>query len=226
MLKCQFHIHTAEDPRDSIPYTAKNLINFAKNLNYDVLAISCHNRVVFDKNLKRYAEQKGILLISGIELTINKKHVLIINVKKNIYEVNSFKKLREYKISHPECLIIAPHPFFPGDYSLKKDLIENIDIFDAIEYPFCYTKTKNYNKEAVALAKRWKKPIISTSDCHIIKYLDLGYALVNASKNTQSIIKAIKENKFQNITRPISYFLIGKIILRLTFGKLIRKLFN
>lgn len=226
MLKCQFHTHTAEDPRDHISYTAKNLINFAKKLNYDVLVISCHNRVVFDKHLKRYAKKKGILLIPGIELTIKKKHVLVINAKKNIYEVNSFEKLRKYKTVHSKCLIIAPHPFFPGNYSLKRDLIENIDIFDAIEYSFCYTKTKNYNNEAVALAKRWKKPIISTSDCHILKYLDLGYTLINSSKNTDDILKAIKQNKFKNITRPISYFLIGKIILRLTFGKLIRKIFG
>lgn len=219
MLKCQFHTHSAQDPKDKISYSEKKLISRAAKFNYDVLAITCHDKLVFNKNLRKFAEKKGILLIPGIELSINKKHVLILNPTKDISNVKSFEQLREYKSSHPKCLIIAPHPFFPTSKSLKKSLIDNIDIFDAIEYSFCYTKSKNHNTPAVALAKRWKKPIVATSDCHILKYLDLGYALIDAKKDIPSIFKAIKQNRIKNITRPISYFTIFKVLFKMIFQK-------
>lgn len=218
MLKCQFHTHSGEDPKDKISYSERDLISHAANLNYDVLAITCHDKIVFNKNLRKFAEKKGILLIPGIELSIKKTHNLILNPTSEILEVVTFKNLRNYKKHHPECLIIAPHPFFPTSKSLKKNLIDNIDIYDAIEYSFCYTKTKNYNDEAIALAKRWKKPIIATSDCHILKYLDLSYAEVEAEKSISSIFKAIKQNRIENHTQPISYFTIFKILTKLYWG--------
>jgi predicted metal-dependent phosphoesterase TrpH len=217
MLKCQFHTHSGQDPKDKIPYSEKDLISRAAKLGYDVLAITCHNKIAYNKNLRKFAEKKGILLISGVELTIQKTHNLILNPTEEILEVETFDDLREYKKHHPECLIIAPHPFFPTSKALKKNLIENIDIFDAIEYSFCYTKTKNYNDEAVALAKRWKKPIVATADCHILKYLNHGFAEVNAEKSITSIFKAIKQNRIKNHTQPISYFTIFKILFKMIF---------
>lgn len=217
MLKCQFHTHSEQDPEDKISYSEKDLISSAEKLNYDVLAITCHNKIVFNKNLRKFAEKKGILLIPGIELSIKKTHNLILNPTNEILEVKTFEDLRKYKKHHPECLIIAPHPFFPTGKSLKKNLINNIDIYDAIEYSYCYTKSKNYNDEAVALAKRWKKPIVASSDCHILKYLNLSYAEVKAKKSISSIFKAIKQNRIKNHTQPISYFTIFKILFKMIF---------
>jgi len=223
MLKCQFHTHSSEDPCDYIAYSAKDLIKKASELKYDVLAITCHRKLVYSKKLQKYAQKKGILLIPGIEFEIDKKHILGINTNREIEKVDSFEKLRNYKKQYPDCLIIAPHPFFPGKDALKKDLINNIDLFDAIEYSFCYTKTKDYNKKAVALAKRWHKPIITTSDCHILKYLDLGYTLIKAEKNTKSIINAIKKQKIKLVSKPISYFKIASIISSMIFRTYILK---
>lgn len=223
MLKCQFHTHCSDDPVDKISHTSKQLIDEAAKLKYDVLAITCHEKIVFTKQLKKYAAKKGILLIPGIEASIKKKHVLILNVKKEAEQITTFQQLREYKNNHPEALIAAPHPFFPGNYCLKKDLIENIDLFDAIEYSFCYTSTKNFNDEAVKLAKRWKKPVIATADCHILKHLNIGYTFVDSKKDPDSIIASIKQNKIENFTKATTYFKIATILFRMTFSKVTRR---
>ena len=47
MLKADFHTHVREDPRDEIGYTAKQLIAHAATLRFDVLAITCHDYVLF-----------------------------------------------------------------------------------------------------------------------------------------------------------------------------------
>lgn len=228
-LKCQFHSHAAGDKVDVIRHSPKQLIDKAAHFNYDVLAITSHRTVIFNKKLQKYAAKKNIILIPGTEFEINGKHILGINIDNDILKVDSFAKLAAYKKSHPNCLIVAPHPFFPGPFCLKKALIENITIFDAIEISFAYTKTKNYNREAIELAHRWKKPLIATSDCHILKYLDLGYTLVKATKNTKSIIVAIKDNKVQPIHHPTTYLTIASSILRViipTLASKLKKLFR
>ncbi len=223
MLKVQLHTHVQGDALDHIPYSPKRLIKRAAKLGYNALAITCHKKVIFNKNIQKIGKKYGVIVIPGIETDINHAHVLIVNAEKSAEQVDSFDKLKKYKKAHPECLIIAPHPFFPSKHTLKKALIENIQIFDAIEHSFCYTKTKNYNKPAIALAKRWKKPLIATSDCHILKHLDLGYTLVNSKPNIPSIIKAIKQNKIKIIHQPISYFKAGRIITRMIFQTFFKK---
>ena len=63
MLKAQLHIHTKEDPQDYrfVRYSAKELINRAAERGFDVLAITCHNRVVYNQELKDYAQKRNIL---------------------------------------------------------------------------------------------------------------------------------------------------------------------
>lgn len=224
MLKCQLHIHVAGDPEHYHSYSAKDLIKKAKHLNYDVLAITCHDKVVFTKSLQNHAGKHGIILIPGAEMTIEKKHVLCINIDQKIENIHTFPALREYKKAHPDCLIIAPHPFFPGRTTLKEKLIEHIDLFDAIENSFCYTSTKNYNTKAIKLAEKYGKPVIATSDCHFLKDLDLGYTLIDSPKNISAIISAIKQNKIKIHHSPIGYFRIFKTMLMMWFSTILKKI--
>jgi len=216
MLKCQFHIHVAGDPEHSVPYDSKKLIDEAEKLGYDVLSFTCHRKVIFNTHDQKYANKKGILLIPGIEFEINRKHILGINVNKDIEKVKSFADLKVYISSHPDCLIIAAHPYFPSRRCLKHELVKNIDLFDAIEHSFCYTTTKNYNRPAEEIAKKFNKPMVATADCHTLEQLNLSYSLVESNKDARSIIKAIKKNKITPINSPLSYFKIFKIISTMT----------
>lgn len=215
MLKCQFHCHVKGDPLDNIQHSANDLLKHAKKVGFDVVSITCHRKIFFNKNLEKYAKKLGILLIPGIEFEINGKHILCINAHKDIEKVDSYEKLAKYKKDHANSLIIAAHPFFPGKIALKKDLIKNIALFDAIENSFCYTKKINFNKKAQQLAHEHKKPFLSLADCHILPYLDIGYIKVNATKNVIAIIKAIKNHQYQNFTKPQTIFKISKILAQM-----------
>lgn len=216
MLKCQLHTHVFGDPKDHIKHTPEELIQKAAELKYDVLAITTHKKVIFSEKLKLFAEKKGIILLSGIELQIKGKHVLAINVTQEIENVHSFEDLSAYKNSHPECLIIAPHPFFILGSLMRKKLFKNIHLFDAIEYSFFFTKLINFNKPAEAYAKKYNKPLVATSDCHLLKYMDNGFTLVNAEKSIESIINAIKGNKIETRIFPLGGILkMAKIFLEM-----------
>jgi hypothetical protein len=215
MLKAQLHIHVFGDPRDRIKYTPQELIERATELKYEVLAITCHRKVIFSEELRIFAEKKGIVLLSGIELRIEGKDVLAINITKEIENTRSFGELRAYKKAHPKCLIIAPHPFFIFGSLMRKRLIKNIDLFDAIEHSFFYTKSLNFNKPAIKIAKKYDKPMVATSDCHILKLLDLSYSMIDAKKNPESIINAIKNNRLEIYSKPLSIFKLIKSFLKM-----------
>src|SRR5438034_8390327 len=75
-LRADLHLHTRE--RESfITYDARELIDGAEHAGFQVLSITNHDTVTFSADLEAYARERGILLIPGVEATIEGKHVLL-----------------------------------------------------------------------------------------------------------------------------------------------------
>lgn len=217
LFKIQFHTHTKHDPVDNIKHSEKQLIDAAGMYGYHALAITCHNRVVFNNDLHEYAQKKGVLLIPGIEKSIDRRHVLIINAAVEAEKILTFNDLANYKKYHPQCLIIAPHPYYPGWICLQKKLEENIKLFDVIEYSWYHSKKIDfYNQKAKQMAARHKLPMLATADNHILKYLNYSYSLVEAKidpairpenqKNIAAIFDAIKKNRIRIVSKNLPFW--------------------
>ena len=212
-LKINFHLHTGQDPIDAVKHSEYQLIDEAARLGYEVLSITCHNALIFSDDLKEYAHKKGILLIPGIEKSIHRKHVLIINATIEAQKIQNFEDLREYRKKHPGCLTIAAHPYYPGPISLQENLEKNIDLFDAVEYSWYHSKRFNGpNKKAVKMAEKHGKPVLGTADNHILKYVNHTYSLIESEKNTEAIFKAIKANKIEIVSHNLPWWKLGTII--------------
>ncbi len=223
-LKLNFHLHTGQDPIDAVKHSEHQLIDEAARLGYDVLSITCHNALIFSDDLKHYAEKKGILLIPGIEKSIQRKHVLIINATIEAQKIQNFEELRRYRQTHPECLIIAAHPYYLGPISLGKNLEKQIDLFDAIEYSWYHSKCFNGpNKKAVTMAEKHGKPVLGTADNHILKYVNHTYSLVRAEKTIESIFKAIKANEIEIVSHNLPWWKLGTIISYMLLMSWIKK---
>ena len=78
-MKADFHLHTREDPLDPILHDARKLIDRAQEKGFEVLAITNHESITYSDDLQDYARERGILLLPGMEATIEGRHVLIIN---------------------------------------------------------------------------------------------------------------------------------------------------
>ncbi len=202
-LKVDFHVHTGEDPKDRyIRYSAQELLDKAVEYNFDAITIANHGTVLYNKKLREYAEKRGIVLIPGMEAYVGKKHILIVNCQQRDYPSLNFKNLRSS--IGKDALIIAPHPFYPRDYCLREKLEEHIEVFDAIEYSHMYFRLINFNKKAVAIAKKYALPLVGNSDAHALKQLHTTYSLVDAEKSIPAIIEAVREKRVQVVTRPLS----------------------
>ncbi len=206
-LKAQLHVHTRQDPMDNIRHSEREAIDFAAAHGYEVMALTCHNVVLFNSDLKKYAEEKNILLIPAIEKSIQKKHVLILNANIKAQNIQTFEDLKKYKEEHPETFIIAAHPYYRFFISLGKKLEKHIELFDGIEYSWFHTKKLNrWNKKAADIAAQHNLPLIATSDNHILKYFDYGYTLINAEKNIPAIFQALKEKKIQTHSTNLKFW--------------------
>jgi len=216
-LKVDLHLHTADDPVDRIRHTTKELISSAAENGFDVLSITNHHRMTFDHDLFSYARQKGVLLIPGIEVTIENCHVLILNPPRNrmITDFSSLSALRR-----PETLIVAPHPYFPGIHSLNGCLVKHLELFDAVEYCNFYSSIFNFNQRAVELSQSYGFPLIGNSDAHFLSQLGTTYSIIHAEKNMEAIFGAIRKNRVEVITRPLSPSEMGSLASRYVRMKL------
>jgi predicted metal-dependent phosphoesterase TrpH len=101
-------------------------------------------------------------------------------------------------------LVIAPHPFFPAPKCLKGKLRENVDLFDAIEFSHFYTQRLDFNRKAVAYARRMGVPLVGTSDCHRLWQLGTTYTLVESTARTkEAVFEAIRAGRVRVVTAPL-----------------------
>ncbi len=220
MLKAELHIHTSEDPEDTyINYGARELINHLADRGYDVLAITLHNAQFFPQEIVMYARDRGILMIPGTERRIEGKDVLLYNFTPGELEkICTLGDIRDIK--RDRHLVIAPHPFYPAGYSLGKELAQNIDIFDAIEYCHFYRRWLNPNRKAMRLAAQYGKPMIGTSDAHRLYQIGHTFTGIDARKDAHSVIQAIKQGHVQISTHPLPMHLMMHTLFWMTIGKM------
>src|SRR5256885_6754711 len=94
-IKIDLHIHTFDDPKDAVDYSAHELLERARSLGFGVLAITLHD-AVFDRP-EVYAEAKamGILLISAAEMRVEGADIILLNVTpEEIGALKSFADVR------------------------------------------------------------------------------------------------------------------------------------
>ncbi len=207
LLKAELHCHIDKDPDDShfISHSAIDLINRAAELDFKILAITCHNHVYSNPETNEYAKKKNILLLHGAELNLEGKHTLVYNItNEQIKKIKTFQDLKELKQKHPELFVIAPHPFHYFPNCLKQNIQKYPDLFDAWEFSFFYTNWFNPNKKTAKLAKRYNKQLVGNSDVHFLKDLGRTYTLIESSPDKNEIFRAISDGKTNIITTPLT----------------------
>lgn len=167
-IKVDLHIHTLDDPKDVIDYSAHDLLAKAKQLGFGVLAITLHDAVFDRPEVFEEARQLGILLISAAEMRLEGADVIVLNVRPHeIADLKTFADLRMLRQRRGESIFtFAPHPFYVLGGSIGKRLLDEIDCFDGIELCHFHKWPLDPNRAAVRVARRFAKPLIATSDAH------------------------------------------------------------
>ena len=211
MLKIDLHLHSREDPIDLITYDARSLVDRAVMLGFDAIAITLHDGLLRDRSVAAYARERGIVLIPGIERSIQRRHVLLINFPDEAQDVRSFDDVARLK-ARTAGLVIAPHPFFPDTTCLRSALDAHVDLFDAVEWSYFWTRRLNFNARAAGWARRHRKPIVGNSDLHDLRQLGRTYSLVESDRDPDAICAAIRAGRVTVETEPVPAIELTRVL--------------
>jgi predicted metal-dependent phosphoesterase TrpH len=179
-IKIDLHIHTLDDPKDAVDYSAHQLLERARALGFRVLAITLHDAVFDRPEVFADAAAMGILLIPAAEMRLHGADAIVLNVTaEEMAELKSFDDLRCLRARRGSSVFtIAPHPFYMFGGSIGSRLFEEIDCFDAIEFCHFHTGLFNPNRRAEKVASRFGKPLIATSDAHRLQAFGRHYTSI------------------------------------------------
>jgi predicted metal-dependent phosphoesterase TrpH len=204
VIKVDFHTHTGDDPVDAIPYTTTDLVDRAAALGYGALAITLHERQLDVSDLAAYAADRGVVLIPGIERTIEGKHVLLINFRRGAEDVRTFADLARLR-GRERGLVIAPHAFYPTRACLRGCLDRHADLFDAVERNAMFTASLDFNARAVAWAAAHGKPVVGNGDVHRLRQLGTTWSLVDAPPDADAICAAVAAGRVAVQATPLPW---------------------
>jgi predicted metal-dependent phosphoesterase TrpH len=218
VLKVELHAHTALDPVDYIAHTTRQLIDRAAALEYGALAITLHNRYYDPAPDAEYARGRGLVLLRGIERTIAGRHILLVNFGPDCADVASFDDLRRLKAQQPSGLVVAPHAFYPTPTAIGADADACVDIIDAVEVNSMFLSWLDFNRQAIAWARRHGKPIVGNTDLHLLDQLGTTYTLVDADPEPDAICAAIRAGRVELRSMPLPPLRAAWIMARMVGG--------
>jgi predicted metal-dependent phosphoesterase TrpH len=208
-IKIDLHIHTLDDPKDAVDYSAHQLLERARTLGFRVLAITLHDAVFNRQEVFADAAAMGILLIPAAEMRLQGADVIVLNVSaEEMAELRSFDDLRRLRKRRGNSIFtIAPHPFYMIGGSIGSRLFQEIDCFDAIEFCHFHIGLFNPNRRAKRVASRFAKPLIATSDAHRLHAFGRHYTSIPmpSALTLENIFAALRSGPLR-LTSPASSF--------------------
>jgi predicted metal-dependent phosphoesterase TrpH len=208
-IKLDLHIHTLDDPKDKLDYSAHELLARARRLGFSVLAITLHDAVFDRPEVFAAAQRLGILLISAAEMRIEGADIILLNVTgEDVERLHTFDDVRQLRSRRAETLFtIAPHPFYLLGGSIGKRLLDQIDCFDAIELCHFHKGFFNPNRRAMKVAEKFAKPLVATSDAHQLSAFGRHYTTIPrpSSLTAESIFAQLRAGRL-GINSPDATF--------------------
>lgn len=220
-MKVELHAHTADDPADRIAHTTRDLIDHAAALGYGALAVTLHDRWFDPAPHVGYARDRGITLISGIERTIGRTHMLVINAPAEAGRLRTWADLAALR-AQTGALVVAPHAFYPVPSAIGSAIDAHADLIDAVEYNAMYTRQLNFNRRAERWAQGRGTPMVGNTDLHRLEQMGTTASIVEVGDgaSAEAICEAIRQGRVRVETRPLSWVRAGYLFGRMVIGGL------
>src|SRR6266576_4662560 len=208
-IKIDLHIHTLDDPKDAVDYSAHQLLERARTLGFRVLAITLHDAVFNRQEVFSDAAAMGIVLIPAAEMRLQGADVIVLNVTaEETAELKSFDDLRRLRAQRGDSIFtIAPHPFYMLGGSIGSRLFQEIDCFDAIEFCHFHVGLFNPNRRAKSVASRFGKPLIATSDAHRLHAFGRHYTSILGPPELtiENVFTTLRSGRINLTSPPCSF---------------------
>jgi len=192
-MKADLHIHSFFSNGDSSP---ERIVDIAIERGINCICIADHEEVKGAIRAMKFAFDKNILVVPGIEVFTASGEILGINVKEAIPKGLSPEKTIE-EIRRQGGLVSIPHPFhWPNNHfrggekriiSLKPDAVEVFNGSAVYRYA---------NQKALDFAKRNNISFTAGSDAHRLEFVGRAYIeTLKDFSSAQELLDEIKGNR-------------------------------
>ncbi len=208
-IKLDLHIHTLDDTKDALDYSAHQLLERAKLLGIEVLAITLHDSVFARREVFDDARAMGVLLIPAAEMRLHGADIVVLNVTpEEAATLHDFDDVRRLRAARGDSIFVfAPHPFYILGGSIGGERLEaNIDCFDAIEICHFHKGIFDRNRGAREIAARFGLPLLATSDAHQLSAFGRHYTSIPRPPEltTESVFAGLRSGAGRLTSPPCS----------------------
>ena len=138
-----------------------------------------------------------ILIIPGIEISTRDGHLIALGI--TTQPDPGLPVLDTIRIvQNSGGITVLPHPFHRYRHGAALKCPEAFRAADAIEVYNSRYVIPHANQRAIRLARTLGKPAVAGSDAHNARFVGYGRTLIDAEKDTDDILRAIREGR----TRP------------------------
>ncbi|XOB40250.1 MAG: PHP domain-containing protein [Candidatus Nealsonbacteria bacterium] len=199
---CDLHVHTYYSyDSTSLP---EQIIERAIQKGVDCLAITDHNEIKGAIETARYALDKSILIIPGIEVKSREGDILGLNVKEVIPDRLSARETIK-RIKKQGGVAIIPHPFATF-YAFKGNLEDFLDDIDGIEV-LNASISPSENKKALDFAIKNNLCFTAGSDAHFPDFIGRTYLEIPGENlSVEQVLEAIKNKNVKLGGKETSFF--------------------
>jgi predicted metal-dependent phosphoesterase TrpH len=180
------------------------MVKTALEKGIDCIAITDHEEVRGAEIAIRFAKDKPILVIPGIEIKSKEGDILGLDITEIIPNGLSAKETIQ-KIKKTGGRAFIPHPFafpypFKGNLKELKNLVDGIEVLNA-------TIFGSGNKKALAFARRHNLPMTAGSDAHSSRFVGKAYLeIAGENLSVKEIFQAIENRKVEIGGKEVSFF--------------------
>lgn len=215
MLSTDLHIHTSCSKDGES--TVMHVLSAAAAAGLDAIAITDHDSMEGLSIARKI--KTDILVIPGIEVSTREGHLIALGM--NTPPEPGLPVLDTIRWVQKEGgVTILPHPFHRYRHGAALKCPDAFRVADAIEVYNSRYVIPHANQRAYRLAKKLGKPAVAGSDAHNARFVGYGRTLIDAEKNTDDILEAIREGRTRPAGRKTPVRIYTKQSLRNSWRKI------
>lgn len=210
-MRIDFHTHTTRGSADS-NLDVLDMINQAQKIGLEGICITEHDNAWSDSEIKDYAEERGVRLFLGIEVSTEWGHVGAFGIDRYMGGIYKVKELRRV-MDDVGGFLIANHPFRykldPRFQFIHKtppinvdDPVSGINALEVLEYVDAIeiingACSEQENLYAHAVAEHLCLKGVGGSDSHSASSIGCAVTVLErAVSTTQELIEELKAGRF------------------------------